>query len=256
MTCLSNIEKKDIEYASSIIRNKLFNNNFSDLKNPFEIISNLNNYIIIRFPSKLKFEAETENLSGFSYNISEYKCIYINSNHLLARQFFSCWHEFYHTLNDDNSQSYNIKKEELKADYFASCILMPKNEIENYFMKIGKGHSELEFQDLVLMQHHFRVSLSALVKRISDIYSINKYNHYLKYRLLKYNDELINKTLEIKKNGNRDIDINLIKPTEDFVLPKKFLDSTMNNIENDRITLDKANSILSLIEEKEVKFLW
>ena len=256
MNTLSDIEKSDIEELSYRISEVLYNNmNFDDPKDPFEIISSLRDYIIIRFPSKIKFESEKDSFSGFSYYVHEYNCIYINSDHLLARQFFSCWHEFYHTLNLNEEPEPNIHKEELKADYFASCILMPKNAIDNYFMDIGKGYSELDFEDLILMQHHFRVSLSALVVRISDIYSIKKYDHYLKYNYLKYNDELIQKTMEIGKKNNN-IDISLIKPTNDFVFPKKFLDYIMDNIKNNRISLEKADEILTLIEEREVKFLW
>lgn len=261
MSNLTRFDKITIESLADYTIKAILSNDKSAFSNsPFNIISNINKYIIIRFPSSVEYQSDSENLSGFSFEISEFKCIYINSNDLLARQYFSCWHEYYHTIHrkSENSSIENNDIEEQKANYFASCMMMPQNNIKKYLVNINKSYSELNFNDLIFMQHYFKVSLSALVMRISEIYSINKYDHLMKYRLIKYNDELLEKTRHIKDimDNSDSIDLLLLKPTNDFILPKKFLESVIRNTENDKISLDKSNDILSLIEDKEVRFLW
>lgn len=241
--------KNDLEsFSESILDtlNKDFGKNIYN-SNPFEMISSSGNkYIIIRYPT------EIDNISGLYYNLYNYKCIYINSNHLLCRQFFSCWHEFYHcTRNHQEIAS----MEETEANYFASCMLLPKKDVKSYVRNLKLNYKNLEEKDLIVMQHFFNVSLASLALRLNDIYDTTFFSSYMRYRDINLNNELIEKT-RIIQESNSEINIDLLIPTQDFAASKKLLDIIIYLVSNDKISLDKSNVIYDFIHEKGVQFLW
>lgn len=241
--------KNDLESFSESILDTLKGDFGKDIynSNPFEMISSLGNkYIIIRYPTKI------DNISGLYYNLYDYKCIYINSNHLLCRQFFSCWHEFYHcTRNNQEIAS----MEEKEADYFASCMLLPREDVKSYIRNLKINYKNLREKDLIIMQNFFNVSLASLALRLNDIYDTKFFSPYIRYRDINLNDELMEKTKIIQKT-NSEINMDLLLPTQDFATSKKVLDIIIYLIDNDKISLDKANVIYDFIHEKGVQFLW
>ena len=78
--------------------------------------------------------AAPEEVSGFCMTIGEDTFIFINKNQVLARQYFSLWHEVYHWFTEStdwvsivNAQENN--EVEYQADYFASMVLLDKNHL-------------------------------------------------------------------------------------------------------------------------------
>ncbi|WP_313233208.1 ImmA/IrrE family metallo-endopeptidase [Tissierella praeacuta] len=215
--------------------------------NAFEMISYLNKKnIIIRYPTSI------DTVSGLYYNLYGYRCIYVNSNHLLCRQYFSCWHEYFHSTR--NKQD-NLELEELEADYFASCMLLPREDIKTYFRKLRISYNDLDEINLIRMQHYFKVSISALAYRLNEIYDTNKFGQYIRYRDIKLNEELIDKTKGIEVESDC-IKMELLYPTNDFVTSKNILETIIYLVENDKISTDKANYIYNFINDKGVQFLW
>ncbi len=215
--------------------------------NAFEMISYLNKKnIIIRYPTSI------DTVSGLYYNLYGYRCIYVNSNHLLCRQYFSCWHEYFHSTR--NKQD-NLELEELEADYFASCMLLPREDIKTYFRKLRISYNDLDESNLIRMQHYFKVSISALAYRLNEIYDTNKFGQYIRYRDIKLNEELIDKTKGIEVESDC-IKMELLYPTNDFVTSKNILETIIYLVENDKISTDKANYIYNFINDKGVQFLW
>lgn len=252
---LSYDDKKEIEDITKLLYKRLVND-FGDIdfKNPFKVISLIEGYIIIRYPLDDNcFKSSKESLSGFSTNIDNYNCIYINSSHVLGRQHFSCWHEFYHCIDDINDNCRLSEAEyiirERKADYFALSMLLPRQKIDDYFFQLKKKYNDLNLDDLIIMQNTFRVSFASLLRRLKELYNIDYY-YYSGISSIKRIDEFRTKTKELG------FDIDLITSTNDTVLPMKFIDSIVSTIQKNRIDINKADFILNILEDKEVKFLW
>lgn len=242
---LDKSKKETLEYIAKITRENLNLNVGCDA---FRVISNLEKYIIIRFPSSV------DELSGFSLKKGKYRCIYINSSHVLGRQYFSCWHEYYHCINDlkEMKISYygDSDKEEKEADYFASCMLMPKEEIENYIIINRKDIKEYNEDDLIKMQYKFRVSFQALLFRLKDIYECPGILKYLYLSNLKNKDIYLER---IKKNG---FGIDMVLPTNDSCVGKSFFKDLESNLIKNRINLFKVEQIMNIVKDEEIKGEW
>lgn len=250
MNKLSKEKKEYIENISRTIKKK-FKEKFdiNEFKNPFEIISNMEEYIIIRFPNK-------NNIQGFTLKKGQYKCIYINSADTLGRQHYSCWHEFYHSIDDRtkfDEITLSIKGDksivELEAEYFASCMLMDKIELEDFIRLNWKNENMLEEKDLIKIQYYFNVSYSALQQKLNEIYNTKRFFTF---------------TINLQKNRNEfekmvtkmGYNIDLISSTDDFCLPEKFINAFKKNMMDKRIGISKAKEIVELLNEKEVKIKW
>ena len=216
-------------------------------KSPYDLIPKIgNNIILIRYPSMNDF-------SGLSFKLDSFNCIYINSDTYLARQHFTCWHEFFHLIRDSSD---SIEKEEIEADYFASCMLMSEDSILNYVYENHLNIKFLTLDDLIVMQHKFQVSLFALIIRLNNILATNRYGHFIPYDTIEKNKDLVNKTIEVKKShpDKKFINESLIIPTNDFIIPQFFLEALIKVTKLERIAKEKANDILNFINEEGVVF--
>jgi Zn-dependent peptidase ImmA (M78 family) len=226
------------------IRSKFISEN-QPIKDTFGLLEQ-KGFFVLRFPSLDK------NLSGFHVVKSNYNCIYINSSDNLGRQHFSAWHEVYHIYSGEGKQvsfksEISSDENEYKAECFAGCILMPDNLIIKYLNDNNIKLKYLSHKNIIDMQNIFRVSYSAVLKRLEQIFEGYKAG---KLWALK---NISNRTKLIEKTNNFGGDISLITPTNDFVLPKKFMEDLYYNIDNNRISIDKANEILSFLKESASK---
>lgn len=212
------------------------------IKDTIRVLEEQLGYFILKFPSK------DENLSGFHIEKSGVHCIYVNSGHPLGRQFFSAWHECYHAINGQISVSLTDKInkdiEEFKAECFAGCILMPEGIMRQYIIYNSINLDYLSYIDIIKMQHFFGVSYSAMITRLIQLFP--QYTHKLqpRYALGKRarKKELEENTLQANCS------INLIKPTNDFYVSHKFFENIQFNLKNERISQEKAMSLINLIE--------
>ena len=241
-------EKKDEIKLISIEVARQFKDKYeiSNLLNPFEVISKLEDIIIVRFPANDK-------LSGFTMKKGDYKCIYVNSSHILCRQYSTCWHEFYHAINDvediciDDNNKEDI--EDREAQYFASCIMMPEQEVKNFIIKNNKKFKELDLEFLIQMQYHFGVSLSSLFSKLSELNIGNFYKY--KYITDIDNIDVYNNLIE-----NLGFKLDLVKATNDYVVDKSFFEDLYKNIINKKISFGKGKELGKFIESKGVKGGW
>lgn len=126
--------------------------------------------------------------------------IVINQVHPWLRRRFSIAHEYAHALIDQQSPasvSYQDNRTdflEIRANSFAAEFLMPKDGVEQYVHRLGKGcptraqfavydeHEALcidqrlasgsqaiKIHDLVLLAHHFSVSRPAMLYRLKNL---------------------------------------------------------------------------------------
>lgn len=200
-------------------------------------------FLIVKFPAP-------EKLSGFHLRKSNCDCLFINSNHTLGRQNFSAWHEVYHAYTGDvGGISYMGEAEysemEQKADIFATNILMPAALVEEYIQKLNLYElTYITNVQIIRMQNHFQVSYSALLTRLCFLYP--KYSDVLNRRrglgTLKRKNDMR------KKISEAGMPLKLTEASNDFYVSSTFYKSIYENLERDRITADKAQSIFEMIE--------
>jgi Zn-dependent peptidase ImmA (M78 family) len=244
------IQDKDRLYRSVIpvaseYRMKILDEN-QPIEDSFAVLEELG-FFIVRFPAD-------ESLSGFHIKKSGRDCIFINSKHPLGRQFFSSWHEYYHAVTGEgggisltNQRNYN--EIEYKAECFAGCILMPERLAREYVIKNRINLQYLSHIDLIKMQNFFRVSYSAMITRLIQIYP--EYKKFLRLRFalgsISKKGELLSKT--VQANG----DILLIQATQGVILPQSFYENIKFNLETNRISKEKGAAIWDLIDSIKVR---
>jgi Zn-dependent peptidase ImmA (M78 family) len=217
-----------------------------DLKDPIEKVNSINpNIVLIRFPLDTT-------ISGFYANIDDTACIYINSSYTLGHQYTTFWHEYYHSIDDYTKDHISFEENhfvEDSASYFSYCMLLPENEVRNTISHLGIDYHHMDIQDIINVQYTFRVSLQALLYRLKEIYG----DHFSKFFIYsqKKNHELY-KTMVKQYN----FPIELIEPTNDFCMPKKFLKNIYYNLQNNLIGENKALAILKFIKTEGVCFKW
>lgn len=212
------------------------------IQDTFETLEGLG-FFILRFPAH-------DDLSGFHINKSGVNCIFINSSHNLARQYFSAWHECYHAITGQAGGISLLGDEkysemELCADIFAGCVMMPEGLIKKYIRRNRLGNLKyIKHTELIKMQNYFKVSYAALIRRLKQIYP--EHTETLDQRaILGYKpntDKMLEKILEADES-----DI-LVKPTNDFYVSDRLYKSLHSNLEKDRITVEKVESVINFIE--------
>lgn len=242
---LSKVKKEEL-YHSVIPIAKKFRSDFLNIEEPiedtFKTLERLG-FFILRFPTH-------EKLSGFNIKKGDHECIFINSAHSLGRQYFSAWHEVYHAYTGDRggislTEEVQYNERECKADAFASCILMPEKLIRRYIRDNRVGNLQyISHIHLIQMQNFFHVSYSALIQRLTKIYP--EYNEVWSNR--RHLGSLTNAEKMVKKIELAGGDISLAKPTNDFTVSSRFHEMIHSNLEKDRISVDKAQSLLDLLE--------
>ncbi len=244
-------EQKDELYKSIIpiateARRNLINENIP-IGDSFNLIEQLG-FLLLCFPS----ENNNCDLSGFFINKGNTKCIYINTNATLGRQYTSIWHEYYHYYASEGQglcYASRTKSDpiEYKADAFAGCILMPENLIKNYISLNSLDILDISDIQLVKMQNYFRVSFSALITRLIQVYPEYRLSLKLWYSLSENNEEAITRFKDLVNKAQ--CDIKLIQPTKEVYVPKQFYIDIEHNLKEKKITKEKACELIEFIEK-------
>ncbi|WP_404467053.1 ImmA/IrrE family metallo-endopeptidase [Planococcus rifietoensis] len=197
----------------------------------------------------LKFPSDSD-LSGFHLKKGNIDCIYINSGHTLGRQNFSAWHECFHAYTGEGGglsflgeEKYNAT--EMKANIFAGCIMMPEETVAEYIKRSTINDLKyIKHIELIKMQNYFGVSYSALLVRLIELYPES--SSTFKQRFALGSQKNAQKMLEkIKEAGCLE---DLAKSTNDVYVSNRLYEVMVTNLENERISTDKAQFILDLIE--------
>ncbi len=204
-------------------------------------------FLLLRFPAAGK----DSSLSGFTIHKEPYDCIYINSRQSVGRQYTSCWHEVYHIVTGhSNGISYinEIKQDpvECKADMFASCILMPEHLVSQYIESHNLNLQYLSYVDIIKMQNYFKVSYSAMLTRILQLYPDYKNILANRYAIASDTEERRNQMQQkVTEAGG---DIRLVMPSNDVYFPQSYVEDIEYNLNNGRISKEKALEMLSTLE--------
>lgn len=225
-------------------RNKIIDED-RPINNTFDILDSLG-YFVLRFPTS------DDNLSGFHIKKGDYDCVYINTKHTLARQYYSAWHEVYHIITGVGSgpsfkSEFNTDEDEYKAECFASHILIPTELLKKKMLEEQMNIKTLNEYKVVKLQNYFNVSYTAMLMKLKDVFPTFNKGYLFSYASKKNQIKLINVTKNV--GGNLD----LIKPTNDFIVPKSFLEDVSYNYDNNRISEKKVKQLMMLLNESKVK---
>ena len=115
-------------------------------------------------------------ISGlFAFDEISGASILLNSNHPPSRLIQTALHELAHFISarhqpdvmaeGDHRQS----REEVYADAFARCFLMPARPVRERFLEITAGQSHFTRRHIILLAHAFGVSREALTRRLEEL---------------------------------------------------------------------------------------
>ena len=188
--------------------------------NPFELL--IENNAVITY-------SDFDKLEGLLLYDKEKSVVSININRQITRQRFTAAHELGHILlhtqvnvNSFLCPIFGIKNDiEKEADYFASNLLMPTDELNKQVNLHQKQNGKVGLDECLLISEYFGVSFEACVKTIC-------------FRLKRFEDDLDNAELTklIKKYRPNLKRMELFEKTDDLELLTNAIDyshfSTVN----------------------------
>lgn len=170
--------KKEIRKKADHIRRNMRTSNCG-IMNLFKECETLK-LKIIRYPL-----GENADL-GFTIKKDGDIIIYTNSSARLSREIFTLAHEIGHAiLHIDNANSfvdngltisdYSTDSKEQEANYFAACLLMPKEAIDKFFELelVEEGQNKLKAIDIAKIMSEFNVSFEMVLNRLESVGRIN-----------------------------------------------------------------------------------
>lgn len=198
-----------------------------------------------------RFPSEDPNFSGFFVIMGGKPCIYVNTNHPLGRQHYSAAHELCHWQYDVSERNgvpsllseANIDEIEYRAECFASAFLIPPDDLISYYERyIKKPGWYVSYEDVIRLQHRYRVSYKAMVIALQNA------------GLIKYPKRQDLEVLGSKENAKKleqitlslGFDTDLINPTGP-IASRLFIEDIRDNFKNKRISERKAKSLLDLV---------
>lgn len=205
-------------------------------------------FFIVGFPSK------DDELSGFHSEKSGIHFIYINTSQNLGRQYFSLWHEYYHIYSGDKSdisilENRKYDETEYKAECFAGCILMPSELIEKYLFDNNINIKRLSHAALIKMYTYFGVSYSAMLTRLTELYpECDNLRKLYGIATKSQQQRFISKIRECQGNES------IIHPTNKLYISPKFFEILKFNIENNRVSDEKVQGIIDMLNAVEQSY--
>lgn len=172
-----------------------------------------------------------------------------NSKTVLSREIFTVAHELGHiVLNHINGErvisdycSTSENEIEKEANYFAACLLMPKEKIDEYISTYEINTETIQLLEVAKMQSVFNVSFDSLILRLNELELISD-NQYDYFKREKVNHQ-VNKLL---KAVGADPDICF--PQEAKYIPLDFIKWIKANYENGVIPFETLQRGLAYIE--------
>lgn len=183
---------------------------------------------------------------------------FTNTSSRLAREIFTLAHEIGHiVLHLEKSNSFiddaitiagrSTDEKEQEANYFASCLLMPEDEVDKFLdLEIvdftDKG---LTAMDIARLMSEFNVSFEMALNRLENLGKISRNE---KVRLDNERNQLRVGNLLRSVGGNR----RLNEATEEIEIPHEYLEYVISNYNHNAIpleTLEKALAYYHLTTE-------
>lgn len=101
----------------------------------------------------------------------------VNTSSVYSRQRFTACHELYHLLYQENfcvsydTDNDNGKKsiEEQSADYFARCLLLPRDGVLSLIPEEERRHDAISLATILKIEQNFRCSRACLLYKLKEM---------------------------------------------------------------------------------------
>jgi Zn-dependent peptidase ImmA (M78 family) len=163
------------------------------------------------------FKPMTEGISGMSLKVNDSsRFILVNSNHSRGRQHFTIAHELYHLFIQEKFEIHQCKtglfdvknREEYNADYFASCLLMPENGINEMLPDEELTKNKVSLQSIIKLEQYFSVSHSSMLLRLKMLGLLDRKSYdFLKTFKAIESAQLFGYDTSLYKAGNHNVTI-------------------------------------------------
>lgn len=128
------------------------------------------------------YKSLSDNFSGMCMRNGDKRFILINSRHQRGRQHFTIAHELYHLYIQKEFTPHicnltlldQTEPDEVAANYFAACLLMPKDSIYSQIPKNEIESKLLTLATILKMEQFFAVSHAAMLVRLVSLNLITK----------------------------------------------------------------------------------
>jgi Zn-dependent peptidase ImmA (M78 family) len=216
-------------------------------------------YKMIRYPIK------DNPILGFSEIKDNDKIIFTNSSAILSREIFTAAHEIGHHILHLNKGCKELvdmgnfdsnNQHEIEANYFAACLLMPKEEVQKFirFELNDKSINEWNGLDIAMFQAAFNVSFNMVLNRLNKLKIIGQKD------ITRFQDSKsrlsVSRLLQIVYGSNT-----LCQPSNVKQVPAQFMEWVIYNYREKLIpksTLEKAFSYFGTtptdIKQKDDEF--
>ncbi|MTI80446.1 MAG: ImmA/IrrE family metallo-endopeptidase [Firmicutes bacterium] len=203
-------------------------------------------YRVIRYPIGI------DAFLGFALIKDSERIIFSNSSLILSREIFSIAHEIGHQKLHLSEQGLTMIKDvdfsdrdvsEIEANYFAACLLMPREKVAKFIRHELKNKSIGKWSGLNIarIQTAFNVSYDMALIRLKALDILDDtLMDWLKFeKLEKTATRLLNAI-----NGN----IDLCKSTEAKKLPAEYLEWVISNYNEKLIPINSLKSALEYVD--------
>ncbi len=202
------------------------------------------NYKLLRYPL-----GENADL-GFAIKKDKDIIIFTNTSSRLSREIFTLAHEIGHAvLHIETSEMFvddsitivgrSTDEKEKEANYFASCLLMPEDEVNRFLdVEIADfANQGLTAMDIARIMSEFNVSFEMVLNRLENLGKISLYE---RARLDNESNQMRVGNLLRSVGGNS----RLNESTEEMVIPHEYLEYVISNYNHKAIPLETLERAL------------
>jgi Zn-dependent peptidase ImmA (M78 family) len=234
----------DIERLADNVRDESKVTDYG-FNNIFEAVEKIG-YRVIRYP------IGSDAFLGFAMLKDSERIIFSNSSLILSREIFSVAHELGHQKLHLSEQDLSIIKDddfsdrddyEIEANYFAACLLMPRDKVDKFIRHELKDKSidKLSGLDIARIQTTFNVSYDMALIRLKALGILDGATmDWLKFEKLEKTATRLLKAI----NGNLD----LCKPTEAKKVPAEYLEWVISNYNDKLVPRKSLESALKYVD--------
>lgn len=238
------LRKIEIRKKAEELRNK-FNINGYGITDLFKECERLG-VKLIRYPL-----GENGNL-GFTTKRDRDFIIFTNSSSRLARELFTLAHELGHySLHMTDAKSFvddaasivytNDSDVEQEANYFAVCLLMPKDEVQKFVELEFNGNKPNSAMDIARLMSAFNVSFEMALNTLEN-YSVISSGE----KLILDNQKNQSRVSNLLKSVGGNAKLNEVSGT--ISIPFEYIDYAISNYNNKAIPLETLERVLACYE--------
>ncbi len=200
---------------------------------------------IIRYPI-----GENADL-GFTMKKDGDIIIFTNTSIRLSRELFTLAHEIGHALLHlgksnsfvDNSKTVFGRSEderEIEANYFAACLLMPKDKVSKFFdLELSETQKEnLTASDIASIMSAFNVSFEMVLNRLESLEIID-----INQRTLLDNEKNEKRVGNLLRSVGGNARLNVI--TNEISLPHEYIDYVIFNYNHNAVPKETLEAVLT-----------